>query len=125
MLSSFHAIQEPFSRRRYKEIAPVLKDDDLEINDGSVWPSSVCSDAPVVASQSRTVQSSEADASRVPSVEKATDVTACVWPSSVCRHALQLLFIIGFVIIQPGSSSLNSSLVKLHVGLNIRANAYA
>jgi hypothetical protein len=167
MLSSFHAIQESFSRRRYKEIAPVLKDDVLEINDGivwpssvcsdapvvasqsrtvwspeadasrvpsvekatdvtqAVWPSSVCSDAPVVASQSRTVWSPEADASRVPSVEKATDVTLAVWPSSVCKHALQLLFIIGFVIIQPGSSSLNSSLVKLHVGLNIRADAYA
>jgi hypothetical protein len=55
MLSSFHAIQEPLSRRRYKEIVPVLKDDDLEINDGIVWPWSVCSDAPIVASQSRTV----------------------------------------------------------------------
>jgi len=40
-----------------------------------VWPLSVCSHLPVVASQSCTVLSSEADASRVPSVEKATDVT--------------------------------------------------
>ena len=49
----------------------------------SVWPFSVCSGTPVVASQTRTVLSSEADASRVPSVEKATDVTEFVWPFSV------------------------------------------
>jgi hypothetical protein len=91
----------------------------------SVWPSSVRSHSPVVASQSRTVLSIEADASRVPSVEKATDVTLPRWPTSICRHALQLLSIIGFVIIQSGSSSLNSFLIKLHVGLNIRADAYA
>jgi hypothetical protein len=91
----------------------------------SVWPSRVCSHTPVVASQSRTVLSYEADASREPSVEKATDETVLVWPSSVCRHALQLLSIIGFVIIQSGSSFLNSSLITLHVGANTRADIYA
>jgi hypothetical protein len=81
MLLSFHAIQEPVSRRRYKETASVLKDDDPEINDSIVWPSSVRSRLPVVASQIRNVcdgPSSEAAATHVPSVEKATDVTQSV-----------------------------------------------
>jgi hypothetical protein len=62
MLLSFHAIQELLSRKRYKETASVLKDDDSEINDSIVWPSSVRSGLPVVASQSRTVLSSDPDA---------------------------------------------------------------
>ncbi|KFY83035.1 hypothetical protein V500_10208 [Pseudogymnoascus sp. VKM F-4518 (FW-2643)] len=68
------------------------------------WPLSVCSAAPVVASQSRTVLSSEPDATTLPSQsrtvlssepdattlpsgEKATDVTDIEWPSSVCSAA--------------------------------------
>jgi hypothetical protein len=37
----------------------------------SLWPSSVCFQAPVVVSQSRTVLSSEADGRTLPSSEKA------------------------------------------------------
>ena len=44
---------------------------------------SVCFQAPVVASQSRTV-SSEADARTVLSSEKATAFAQCLWPLSVC-----------------------------------------
>jgi hypothetical protein len=52
-----------------------------------VYPLSVCSGAPVAASQSRTVPSPDADASRVPSAENATDLTEPVCPSSVCSGA--------------------------------------
>src|SRR5579859_3681731 len=48
----------------------------------SEWPSSVCSGAPVAASQSRTVQSSDPDTTCLPSGEKATDLMSLVWPSS-------------------------------------------
>ena len=40
--------------------------------------------APVAVSQSRTVRSHEADATSVPSGEKATALTESVWPWSVC-----------------------------------------
>ena len=43
--------------------------------DVSVWPSSVCRAAPVAASQSRTVLSPDADATVLPSGEKATALT--------------------------------------------------
>ena len=43
--------------------------------------------APVPASQSRTVRSVEADATSVPSGEKATALTEPVWPWSVCMAA--------------------------------------
>src|ERR1700722_17077447 len=49
----------------------------------SLWPSSFFLWAPVAVSQSRTVPSSEADASVVPSGEKATARTGSLWPSSV------------------------------------------
>ena len=44
---------------------------------------------PVVASQSRTVLSHEADARTLPSGEKATALTQSLWPSSVCRQQFQ------------------------------------
>ena len=53
----------------------------------SLWPSSVCRHAPLLASQILTVLSSDADASRAESWEKATDLTQSLWPSSVCRHS--------------------------------------
>jgi hypothetical protein len=42
---------------------------------------------PVVASQSRTVSSSEPEASTLPSDEKPTAVTLLLWPLSVCLQA--------------------------------------
>ena len=39
----------------------------------SEWPSCVCSGAPVVASQSRTMLSSDSDATDLPSGEKVTE----------------------------------------------------
>ena len=50
------------------------------------WPSSVCFQARVVASQSRTVLSYEPDARTLPPGEKATDLTQWLWPSSVCSQ---------------------------------------
>ena len=49
--------------------------------------SSVCSTAPEPASHSLTVLSSDADASVLPSGEKATALTAYKWPSSVYSTA--------------------------------------
>src|SRR5437764_755375 len=48
----------------------------------SVWRHS-----PLLTSQILTVLSSDADASRVESCEKATDRTESLWPSSVWRHS--------------------------------------
>src|SRR5438477_192168 len=53
----------------------------------SEWPSSDCSSAPVVASQSRTVLSLDPETTCVPSGEKATDLTESEWPSSDCSGA--------------------------------------
>jgi hypothetical protein len=49
--------------------------------------SNVCSTAPDPASHSLTVLSLDADASSLPSGEKATAVTQSEWPSSVCSTA--------------------------------------
>ena len=57
------------------------------------WPLSVSFQAPVVASQSRTVLSYEADARTLPSGENATALTELRWPSSVCRQGSQLSLI--------------------------------
>ena len=48
----------------------------------SVWRHS-----PLLASQILTVLSSDADASRAESWEKATDLTPSLWPSRVWRHS--------------------------------------
>jgi hypothetical protein len=55
----------------------------------------------------------EPDATRRESCEKATDATMNLWPSSVCKHGLQFLSIIGLVEIHLGSSRMNSCRVKL------------
>jgi hypothetical protein len=47
---------------------------------------SVCRHWPLLGSQILTVLSSDPDASRAESGEKATDLTEPLWPSSVCRH---------------------------------------
>jgi len=52
-----------------------------------LWPSSVRRQAPLPASQIRTAPSSDPEASRVESGEKATDWTPPPWPSSVRRQA--------------------------------------
>jgi hypothetical protein len=49
--------------------------------------SNACFQAPSVASQSRTVSSSEPEASTLPSDEKPTAVTLLLWPLSVCLQA--------------------------------------
>ena len=54
-----------------------------------------CRHSPLLVSHSLTVLSYDADASRVESCEKATDITGLLCPSSVCKHALQLLLIAG------------------------------
>ena len=88
-----------------------------------IW--SVCRHSPLLASQILTVLSSDADASRAESCEKATDKTQSLWPSSVCRQALHLSSIAGFIVIHFGSSSLKRLLVRLRAGLNKSADAYA
>jgi hypothetical protein len=54
---------------------------------GPLWPSSVWRQVPLLASQILIVLSSDAEASRVESCEKATDMTEPLWPSSVWRQA--------------------------------------
>ncbi|OXV11492.1 hypothetical protein Egran_00747 [Elaphomyces granulatus] len=75
-----------------------------------VWPSSVCFQAPVVASsrtvvsfeadamasQSRTVRSDEADARTLPSGEKATARTQLLWPSSTIASGYATYGLINF-----------------------------
>src|SRR2546423_11603005 len=62
--------------------------------------SSVCRHLPLRASQILTVLSPDADASRVKSCEKATELTQWLWPSSVCRHlplrASQILTVLSY-----------------------------
>ena len=50
------------------------------------WHSSLLRQDPVTTCQSRTVLSSDADATSRPSGEKATAFTASEWPSSVLWH---------------------------------------
>ncbi len=46
----------------------------------------------VFASQILTVRSSDADTISVESCEKVADLTAFLWPSSVCMHVAVLTF---------------------------------
>src|SRR5437763_8620154 len=89
-----------------------------------LWPLRVWRHLPEAVSQTLTVRSYDADASRLSSCEKATDQTRPLWPSSVWRHELQSSCIAGFVIIHSGSSCLNSSLIRLRAGLNTSADVY-
>ena len=65
------------------------------------------------------------DATCLPSCEKATELTELLWPSSVCRQALQSVATTGLVVIQFGSSASKTRRVKLRLGLNISADTYA
>jgi hypothetical protein len=69
------------SVRRYE---PALLND---ICESTLLIPNVCRQAPLPASQILTVSSLDADASRVESWEKATELTQPPWPSSVCRQA--------------------------------------
>jgi Endonuclease-reverse transcriptase len=81
--------------------------------------------SPLRVSQILTVRSDDADASRVESGEKATELTGSLWPSSVCRQALHSSLIAGFIMIHFGSSSLKRPLIRLRAGLNTSADVYA
>src|SRR5262245_33411698 len=48
---------------------------------------SVCKHSPLLASQISTILSYDADASRVESWEKTTELIQPLWPLSVCRHS--------------------------------------
>jgi hypothetical protein len=74
----------------------------------SVLPiTSVCRQAPLLASQILTVPSHDADASRAVSCEKATEETLSLWPSGVCRKALHSSYIGGLI-----ATYFSSSLLK-------------
>ena len=55
------------------------------------WPLSVCGDAPMAASQSLTVVSSDANLTSLPSSENVTVWTILKCPSSVCSECLALI----------------------------------
>ena len=67
--------------------------------------SSVCCSVPVSADQSRTVLSSDPDATSLESGENATEVTQFLWPSSVCKQLSQFVATFGLSDIQEGMSS--------------------
>ncbi|PVH67896.1 hypothetical protein DL98DRAFT_523074 [Cadophora sp. DSE1049] len=89
-----------------------------------VWPSSVCSGAPVAVSQSRTVRSPDPDTTCLPSGEKATEETLSVWPSSVWSAAFQCVCTFGFNVIQAGIHPSNSHRTILFPGAKTRAEQY-
>ena len=83
----------------------------------TVAPTSrVCSGAPEPASQSQTVLSFEADASSLPSGEKATALTPEPCPSSVCISALQSIWTSGNLCIQRGTQCSKCFLTILFTG---------
>jgi hypothetical protein len=81
--------------------------------DADVWPLSICRYSPLLPSQILTVLSPDADASRLKSGEKVTELTLPLWPTGVGRQALYLSLISGFIVIVFGSSSSKRPLVKL------------
>ena len=91
----------------------------------SLWPSSVWRQVPSVASQILTVWSPDADARCLPSCEKTTDLTQSLWPLSVWRQLLYWCSMVGRSCTYWGFSCLKCSLIKLRVGLNTTAEAYA
>ena len=85
------------------------------------WPSSVLRQDPVAASHSRTVSSSDADATSWPSGEKATASTELEWPSSVLRQESQLSSIFDSLLTHPGMWPVNVFRIILISGVKIRA----
>lgn len=75
------------------EIAPLIHPAVLPSGENAmsmtrlVWPSSICSGAPVTASHSLAVLSLDADATSLRSGEVTTAMTGSEWPSSVCSGA--------------------------------------
>ena len=71
------------------------------------WPFSVLRQNPVAVSHSRTVPSSDADATSVPSGEKLTAVTQSEWPSSVWSKELHSSCHLDNLFTHSGEWSLN------------------
>jgi hypothetical protein len=67
------------------------------------------------------VLSSDADASVLPSGEKATALTESEWPSSVCSKAFQLLSTFGNLRTHRGTQSLKCLFTMLISGANTSA----
>ena len=80
---------------------------------------------PLNTPQILTMRSPDADARRVESPQKATELTELRWPSSVWRQALYSSLVCGFIVIHFGSSCLKRPLIRLRAGLNITADIYA
>jgi hypothetical protein len=78
----------------------------------------------VLASQSRTVLSTEPEASTCPFGEKATDRTEAEWPSSVKSALLQSSCPFGFLS-QAGMYFLNCFRIILFSGAKMRAEWYS
>jgi hypothetical protein len=60
----------------------------------------------------------------VESCEKTTELTGLLWPSSVCRQALQLSSTAGLVRYRGDCSCSNDRRIKLEAGLNKSAELY-
>src|SRR5437588_591223 len=88
------------------------------------WPLSVCSEAPVAASQSLTVRSPDAEATSLPSGEKATALTSAEWPSSVSSAELHPFCTFDTLVIQPDIWPSNCFRTKAISGANIRHEEY-
>src|SRR2546421_9864177 len=91
---------------------------------GPVLPSSVWRHLPEAVSQTLTVRSYDADASRLSSCEKATDMTEPLWPSSVWRHLLEASCLAVLVITYSASACFLSSCEKPTDVLHPRAASY-
>ncbi len=81
MLSTPSFIQLPDTSRVSTDLPSAEKATEVT---PSEWPTSLCSAAPLAASQSRIVLSSNPDTTDLPSGEKATELTPSEWPSSIC-----------------------------------------
>jgi hypothetical protein len=92
---------------------------------GDEWPLSVCSAAPVAASQNRTVLSLDPDTTSLLLGENETELTKDEYPSSVCRAAPQSACTFGFISIHGGISSLNCLPTILFSGAKTRAEQYS
>jgi hypothetical protein len=108
-----------------KPPSPLLSGEEATEQTAPESLSSVCSAAPVAASQSRTVLSHDSDTTRRPSGEKATEQTPSEWPSSVCRAALQFACTFGFLWIQAGIHFSNRLRTILFSGAKTRAEQYS
>jgi hypothetical protein len=88
------------------------------------WPSRICSNRPVIASQNRTVLSADPDITCLLSGEKSVELTEPGWSSSVCGAALQSFCTFGFLWTYGWISCLNCLLTILLSGAKTRAEEY-